>query len=255
MNNDTSRKNESANSETNEPEFIANLSIKVCAENITFGDDDIKNLSESEETIRQRLYWVADNINQGQQGWVSGRQDSERENINRHVGCDSTVGELGNTEHDGHFTSEIGRSISESETEGRMLQSEGSDTIKRLANTFDIINERKIGGIHAEKNSSQTLNGENINKPRDSIRAGSNSNDGWSSPDWIYCRDNKYRPVKSGIKPLAHGLSRRVGYSSDPSEPIDANNTQEARVMRLKGYGNAICPQIAAKFISAFMVL
>ncbi len=75
----------------------------------------------------------------------------------------------------------------------------------------------------------------------------------WSDPDWLYCRDEKYRPIKSSIEPLANGLPRGVGYSNDPSESIDANNTQEARVMRLKGYGNAIVPQVAASFIKAFM--
>ena len=75
----------------------------------------------------------------------------------------------------------------------------------------------------------------------------------WENPNWLYCRDEKYRPIKPGIEPLANGFPRGVGYSSDPSEPIDANNTQEARVMRLKGYGNAIVPQVAASFIKAFI--
>ena len=75
----------------------------------------------------------------------------------------------------------------------------------------------------------------------------------WANPDWLYCRDNKYRPIKPGIKPLADGVSKGMVYSRDPSEPIDADNTQEARVMRLKGYGNAIVPQVAAQFITAFM--
>ena len=42
-------------------------------------------------------------------------------------------------------------------------------------------------------------------------------------------------------------------YSSDSSAPINPNATQEARVMRLKGYGNAIVPQVAAEFIKAFI--
>jgi hypothetical protein len=37
------------------------------------------------------------------------------------------------------------------------------------------------------------------------------------------------------------------------SAAINENATQEARVMRLKGYGNAIVPQVAAEFIRAFM--
>ena len=55
----------------------------------------------------------------------------------------------------------------------------------------------------------------------------------WSAADWLPCRDSKSRPVEPGTFPLAHGLSGRVG--------------------RLRAYGNAIVPQVAATFVSAFM--
>lgn len=55
----------------------------------------------------------------------------------------------------------------------------------------------------------------------------------WASADWIGCRDGKFRPVKSGTFPLANGVPARVG--------------------RLRGYGNAIVPQVAAEFIKAFI--
>lgn len=58
----------------------------------------------------------------------------------------------------------------------------------------------------------------------------------YESHDWLYCRDNKYRPIESGLKPLVDGVPRGMVHSSDP------RNTQEARAMRLKGYGNAIVP-------------
>ena len=67
--------------------------------------------------------------------------------------------------------------------------------------------------------------------------------------DWVFCRDEKYRPIEPGILPLADGFPRGMVHSSDP------RNTQEARAMRLKGYGNAIVPQVAAEFIRAFMAL
>lgn len=55
----------------------------------------------------------------------------------------------------------------------------------------------------------------------------------WSGADWLGCRDGKFRPVEPGTQPLAHGLPARVG--------------------RLRGYGNAIVPQVAATFITEFL--
>lgn len=54
----------------------------------------------------------------------------------------------------------------------------------------------------------------------------------WSGADWLGCRDGKFRPVEPGTFPLANGIPARVG--------------------RLRGYGNAIVPQVAAEFIKAF---
>jgi DNA (cytosine-5)-methyltransferase 1 len=39
----------------------------------------------------------------------------------------------------------------------------------------------------------------------------------------------------------------------DPGPEVDADRTTEARVMRLKGYGNAIVPAVAAEFIGAYL--
>lgn len=55
----------------------------------------------------------------------------------------------------------------------------------------------------------------------------------WSDAEWIYCRDEKWRPVEPGSFPLVDGAPARVG--------------------RVRGYGNAIVAQIAAEFIAAFM--
>jgi DNA (cytosine-5)-methyltransferase 1 len=55
----------------------------------------------------------------------------------------------------------------------------------------------------------------------------------WENADWLHCRDGKWRSVESGTFPLAHGVS--------------------ARVVRLRGYGNAIVPQVAAEFIQAYL--
>ena len=59
--------------------------------------------------------------------------------------------------------------------------------------------------------------------------------------------------IDEGIRPLVDGVARGMVHGCDPSEPINANATQEARAMRLKGYGNAIQAQTAIAFITAFM--
>ena len=68
----------------------------------------------------------------------------------------------------------------------------------------------------------------------------------------IPCRDGKTRRTESGIFPLVDGLPRGVVPSGDPGDPIYANATAEARAVRLKGYGNAIAPYLAAMFIQSY---
>ena len=59
----------------------------------------------------------------------------------------------------------------------------------------------------------------------------------WADHEWVPCRNPRdsnqtdFRPVEPGTLPLAHGIANRVG--------------------RLRAYGNAIVPQVAAAFIKA----
>lgn len=55
----------------------------------------------------------------------------------------------------------------------------------------------------------------------------------WSDYDVIPFGDGKSRRIEPGLKPLVDGFSGRVG--------------------RIRGYGNAIVPLVAAEFIAAFM--
>jgi hypothetical protein len=55
----------------------------------------------------------------------------------------------------------------------------------------------------------------------------------WGGCDWWYGRDEKFRPIEPGVQPLAHGVPKRMG--------------------KLRGYGNAISPEIAAEFIKTYM--
>ncbi|WP_244121720.1 DNA cytosine methyltransferase [Burkholderia gladioli] len=53
----------------------------------------------------------------------------------------------------------------------------------------------------------------------------------WRAPDWLFCRDGKWRPVEPGTFPLVDGAPARVG--------------------RLRAYGNAINAEAARAFIEA----
>lgn len=75
----------------------------------------------------------------------------------------------------------------------------------------------------------------------------------WSSMSTVPCADGKARRVEPSIQPLVAGLPKAMVRGRDPREPFDANATAEARVGRLRGYGNAIVPQLAATFIRAFL--
>ncbi len=74
----------------------------------------------------------------------------------------------------------------------------------------------------------------------------------WSEFDILNFLDGKARRIEPGTFPLVDGLPRGVVPSCDISESY-AQATSEARVMRLRGYGNAIVPQCAQAFIESYM--
>jgi DNA (cytosine-5)-methyltransferase 1 len=178
--------------------WLDDLCLEMERENYAVGSIVLTAAGAGAPHIRQRLYWVADSINNGLQGYRGFEQEPIQEGWER-------------------------------------TSSSGIIPISRFCDTQSNKEHAKPArGLYAESGDERNIND-------------------WTNPEWIFCRDNKYRPIKPGIKPLANGLPKRMGHSSYTSEPINANNTQEARVMRLKGYGNAIVPNVAASFISSFI--
>jgi len=96
----------------------------------------------------------------------------------------------------------------------------------------DGYNHRQQSGCWSGGSSQSSCSRLNIG--RNSPAGSGNPNNGfWSDADWLGCRDGKFRPVEPGTFPLANGVSARVG--------------------RLRGYGNAIVPQVASEFVTSFL--
>ena len=109
---------------------------------------------------------------------------------------------------------------------GRLSVRGSSDLLNRMAhpdsrepNGFDPLlqweKSRRIKGASLETSGGGPVNGF------------------WGCADWIGCRDDRFRPVEPGTFPLVNGAS--------------------ARVVRLRGYGNAINAEAAKIFIEAVM--
>lgn len=85
----------------------------------------------------------------------------------------------------------------------------------------------------------------------------------WSSAVWLPCRDGKARPIEPCLEPLADGLSSDLGLvrlESYPDRPHEERlvyapliQKGKARVGRLRGYGNAIVPQVAAEVLRSWL--
>uniref|UniRef100_A0A3B0M1B6 DNA (cytosine-5-)-methyltransferase n=1 Tax=Arsenophonus endosymbiont of Trialeurodes vaporariorum TaxID=235567 RepID=A0A3B0M1B6_9GAMM len=142
--------------------------------------------------IRQRLYRVADTHSSGLERW-EGMQCSNQIPIRSSGLADG----LGNAEYDGLNVDAFIKSISKSEEEKRLFESQRPDARNSL-----------LSATIATKGF-------------------------WQNPDWLFCRDGKWRPVKSETFPLADGITGRVG--------------------RLRAYGNAIVAPIAEEFVRAYL--
>ena len=194
--------------------------------------------------IRQRLYWVAGTYGwdandewspRKQPQWLADAMHPQRRSFGQHGsdGRDGPDAEREETHSIVGACSEI-RGLANAPSGGR--ERAGASRERRnglsyggaaqwVADTYDARpqgrGERRDGGSERAAwtgclgNASSPLHGF------------------WRDADWLYCRDDKWRPVEPGTQPLAHGVPARVG--------------------KLRAYGNAISPPVAASFISAYL--
>ncbi len=223
--------------------------------------------------IRQRLFWVAISDSVGCQGWES------------RPGSYSTQGASG---AGGLAYSEAGRRSEIDSVTGRRDEGNGAEGCKRpeycgsaggLGNSKRERVRRNAGtgteaqrgeGLRAVGNmpgssgedgavggvSDTAGNGQKQRFSEKRLLAESENDCGWDDVVYVPCADGKHRPLpriaESGSQSVADGLLQPLVRSGDTSSP-GVETTAEARVMRLKGYGNAIVAPLAAEFLRAVM--
>jgi len=130
------------------------------------------------------------------------------------------AGVLGDTGGDG--AREHARELSGDESE-RALRSVHGDHAPVAASAA-----RDMADTEGERCDTWRRGGPSGRAPLEPDRHGA-TREFWRDADWIECSDGTARPVEPGTFPLADGVPCRVG--------------------RLRGYGNAIVPQLAAAFV------
>ena len=143
----------------------------------------------------------------------------------------------------------------------------------RGALTVERALERRRGGRSEPSGHGRTGGG--LGDPDDRVpalegphgRAGSEAREeveaGLPSIILVPCLDGKARPIEPGVLPVAHRLPADVGWDgpgeASPFRVIRDPETGRSigqspwRIGMIRAYGNAIVPQVAAIFITAFM--
>ena len=172
--------------------------------------------------IRQRLYWVADAADSDRRGRERGAEEG--------AGADG-IGRRGSS--GGGIAGRVGESF-QSRLEGLRGNGDDGDQPGRLgAESGGSTSSPGSACGMADTDGRQSSDGgvqrggKHGQRPKD-VRAGF-----WGSFDILHCTDGKARRVESGTFPLAHGVQARMG--------------------KLRAYGNAIVPQVAAEFVRAYL--
>lgn len=167
--------------------------------------------------IRQRLWFVADA--DGRHTSTERQQRSRKQRLLAESGGPDGLADTPQVRWR-RWTTEIRRETGRDVTRSGM----------RLGDTGSPGSRWNAGTVPGAQEEGE---GERLESRRLPDSAWSASETFWSDCDWIPCRDGKTRPVEPGTFPLAHGVPARLG--------------------KLRAYGNAIVPQVAATFIDAFL--
>ncbi len=179
---------------------------------------DICAASVGAPHIRQRLWWRADRMADADDARLEGRAGMLGGADQRPAGPGGVAGGLADPHGRGARAEGLQRGW-----EHRQQPQDGRSSLR-------VEHADSAGRIAGRGDDPTTRHGLSAAATGGGVRPGP-TNGVWRDADWLGCRDGKWRPVEPGTFPLADGVPGRVG--------------------RLRAYGNAIVPQVAAAFIRA----
>lgn len=238
--------------------WLDGISADLERENYAIGSVVLGAHSVGAPHIRQRLFWVAESerigIRREGHGATRAAPEGLQETYGERQRVRTDAGTIGGNEYIGladakHSRSTEQESRSEPRPQGcgidRLEHTPGDGRIERRPEPSGrcvahgcsdgwMGNPNSAGSF--SRNQAAQANGHG----HSTLAAGF-----WSTTDIIRCRDGKSRRVESGIQCLVDGIPFRLA----------DGRTKEgvSRIAILKGIGNAIVPQVAAEFISAYM--
>ncbi|MGL4667077.1 MAG: DNA cytosine methyltransferase [Saezia sp.] len=180
---------------------------------------------------RDRLWFMAYRIGKGLEGWESVKRTSKQS-----VGARGLAGGLANSHLYSNREKVVKGNGSAQAMESLIGEEDCSPGLFRRAS---------IDGCSVGNSASRACSQEPDTSQESQREAGGSglfinselSNDHWATAgfwgdaDWILCTDGAARPVEPRTLPLADGV--------------------QGRMVKIRGYGNAIVPQVAAEVIKA----
>lgn len=219
-------------------EWLDRVQTDLEALGYAVGTADLCSAGVGSPNIRQRLYWVAD-AKYMPKGSGESNEQSQSKKDGRSRSSDSGIGieRLGDSQSGRLQSGELLENQSAGSTEPASIDIQGS---AEAIGMVDSVNERLEGytGNGSSSRESRRLCADE-GRPTGKTM--------WDNFDVVRCVEptkepgrfvEKWRRVECGTLPLAPRLPKGVELSTSTL---------------LKGYGNSICPQVAAEFIGAFM--
>jgi DNA (cytosine-5)-methyltransferase 1 len=211
-------------------EWLDGVRADLEAAGYAFGAADFPACSAGAPHIRQRLFWVAtrtgDPVHPAGTDAVGAAADADRAGRREHGGAVADGAEQPAPEHGG---------------------SAGAATVFAPLGAVPVLRELPL---HHSSDARARLP-----LPAGGGVGGQPLRDGfWDAFDVLDYRDGKRRRVEPGTFPLAHGIpAELVEVWLSRHDRLPPPGKFPGRVGLLRGYGNAIVPQVAAAFLRAFL--